>query len=146
MGKYLVDKFCNEVFGVLEKLYAKIGFNVPWIGYFALNDGETVAVGGFKGPPQGGKVEIAYGTVPGKEGLGFATTVCQQLTHIALREDPQVRVTARTLMEEGPSTSILKKNGFKFIGEVEDPEDGRVWEWEFIGNIGAPKNTNLSEL
>jgi len=31
---------------------------------------------------------------------------------------------------ESASTNILKKGGFKFIGIVEDPEDGQVWEWE----------------
>jgi hypothetical protein len=33
------------------------------------------------------------------------------------------------LPEENFSTKILKKNGFKFSGVVNDAEDGDVWEW-----------------
>ena len=58
MEKYLVHTFCNEVFEEFKKLYPKIGFNLPWIGYFALVDDEVVGVGGFKGPPTNGTVEI----------------------------------------------------------------------------------------
>jgi len=126
MEKYLVDEFCIEVYKVYLQSYSKLNYSYPWIGYFALYENEVVGVGGYKGTPNKGKVEIAYGTVPEKEGQGFATAICRQLTQIALKEDPPVRVTARTLMEEGPSTSILKKNGFKFLGIVEDPEDGQV--------------------
>jgi hypothetical protein len=25
---------------------------------------------------------------------------------------------------------VLEKNGFRFVGEAEDPEDGPVWRWE----------------
>jgi RimJ/RimL family protein N-acetyltransferase len=131
MEKYLINDFCKEVYNVYEQLYPKIGFNIPWIGYFILNHNEVVGVGGYKGPPNNNKIEIAYGVVPEKEGQGFATKICKQLTIMALKENPTIRVFARTLMEEGASTNILRKNCFKFIGTIEDAEDGQVWEWEF---------------
>ena len=130
MQKYLDHEFCIEVYNVYEKLYAKIGFHIPWIGYFSLLENTVVGVGGYKGSPTNNKIEIAYGVVPEEEGRGFATKICQQLIKIALNEDPDIRVLARTLMEENASTNILKKCNFKFIGIMEDPEDGRVWEWE----------------
>ena len=95
-----------------------------------MRDQLVVGVGGYKGAPKKGKVEIAYGTVPEYENQGIATEVCRLLTKMAIEEDPKVRVTARTVMEENASTRVLKKNGFKLNGVVNDPEDGLVWEWE----------------
>lgn len=41
---------------------------------------------------------------------------------------PEVRqIIAHTLPETNASTRVLKKVGMHFVGEVLDPEDGRVW-------------------
>jgi RimJ/RimL family protein N-acetyltransferase len=42
-------------------------------------------------------------------------------------------VIAHTLPEENASNRALRRNGFRLAGEVEDPEDGRVWRWEKLG-------------
>jgi [ribosomal protein S5]-alanine N-acetyltransferase len=42
-------------------------------------------------------------------------------------------VAAQTLPEESASTSVLKKLGFRLVGQVEHPEDMPVWEWQ-LGN------------
>ncbi len=131
MQKYLHHPFCIEVFQAMEGFYLKVGFRTPWIGYFMLQANEVVGTGGFKGPPKDGKVEIAYGTLPEWEGKGIASKICAELTAIALNERADIRITARTLREENASTRILKKNGYNFVGEVMDPDDGLVWEWEF---------------
>jgi len=57
--------------------------------------------------------------------------MCRLLVELALKTDPNLRITARTLMEENASTKILKKNGFQFVGSVIDPDDGEVWEWVY---------------
>jgi RimJ/RimL family protein N-acetyltransferase len=134
MEPYLVHPFCIEVFNAFNDYYPKIGFHFPWVGYFALINKEVIGVGGFKGAPKNDKVEIAYGTLPGKEGNGYATTICKELVNIALKEDSGLNITARTLMEENASTTLLKKNGFIFSGIVNDPEDGDVWEWHYKNN------------
>ncbi len=36
---------------------------------------------------------------------------------------------AQTLPEKNASTRILEKLGFSFMGPVQHPEDGEVWEW-----------------
>lgn len=131
MEPYLVHPFSKEVFNSLKAYYPKIGFQLPWIGYFAVVHDTVVGVGGYKGAPILNKVEIAYGTLPGKEGHGYASKICKELVNIALKHDLNLFVTARTLMEENASTSVLRKNGFKFIGIVNDPEDGDVWEWQY---------------
>ena len=130
MKPYLDDPFCLDVFLVYQEFYTKIPFQLPWVGYFALSDNGVVGVGGFKGAPKHNTIEIAYGTVPKMEGRGYASMICNQIIKIALAHDSRIVITARTLMEENASTTILKKNGFKYVGVVDDPDDGEVWEWQ----------------
>ena len=133
----LNDKFrdnpeCEIVLSVYPDFYKRAGYNKPWIGYFATFDGnEIVGCGGYKGKPRDGKIEIAYGTFKNYEGKGIGTEICRQLVLLSLKADPSLRITARTLMENNASTTILKRNGFKCVGIVKDEEDGDVWEWEF---------------
>jgi RimJ/RimL family protein N-acetyltransferase len=51
---------------------------------------------------------------------------------------PNVRkIIAHTLPETSASTRVLEKVGMTYVGEVIDPEDGRVWRWELrTTNIG----------
>ena len=37
-------------------------------------------------------------------------------------------------MEENHSARILRKNAFEWLGIVNDPDDGDVWEWEYKRN------------
>ena len=126
---------CSAVLGVYPEYYKKVGFNKPWIGYFASIDGDTiVGTAGYKGKPKDGKVEIAYGTFKSYEGQGIGTEICRQLILLALQTDPYVRITARTLQDGYASIAILKKNGFQCLGTVYDEEDGEVFEWELLKN------------
>jgi [ribosomal protein S5]-alanine N-acetyltransferase len=36
---------------------------------------------------------------------------------------------AHTLTHQNPSTSVLKRLGFRLVGEVPHGEEGSVWEW-----------------
>lgn len=122
----------SEAAMVLEhqmEYYQVIGYNPPWISYFALINDDIVGVCSFKGSPRNGRVELAYFTFPAYESKGIGTLMCAELCEIALKEDPNVILTARTLPHFNASTSILKKNGFICSGTVVDPEDGEVWEW-----------------
>ena len=133
----LNDKFrdnpeCALVQSLYPDFYKRAGYNKPWIGYFATFDGnEIVGCGGYKGKPRDGKIEIAYGTFKNYEGKGIGTEICRQLVLLSLKTDPSLKITARTLTENNASTTILKRNGFKYVGIVNDEEDGDVWEWEF---------------
>ncbi len=84
----------------------------------------------FKSAPVDGRLEIAYGTLPGHEGKGVATTMAKALVEMVDQEGADLTVFAQTLPEGNASTSILKKLGFTLAGTVEHPEDGTVWEWE----------------
>lgn len=131
-SKFSKNSECEEVLSVYPDYYKRVGYNKPWIGYFATIDGnEIIGYGGYKGMPREGKLEIAYGTFKKHVGQGNGIEICRQLVLLALQTDPSIRITARTLMENSASTSILIRNDFECMGIVNDEEDGEVWEWEF---------------
>lgn len=119
-----------QIVEATTQLYRAVGYELPWIGYLALEDGSCVGTCGFKSPPQNNRVEIAYFTFPGNESRGVATRMASELIRLALDTMPTVTVAAQTLPEENASTSILKKLQFRFLGTLEHPEDGLVWEWQ----------------
>ena len=129
-GEFTSNPQFQEVIQMTIAFHKKVGFDPPWIGYFAQEKGNIVGSAGFKGKPVNGTVEIAYGTFEKYRHQGIGTKICRQLVDLALKTEPSVRITARTLPENNFSTGVLKKNSFIFIGPVIDPEDGLVWEWE----------------
>lgn len=126
----------EQVVAATVGLYEKVGFEPPWIGYLAIESGQCVGTCGFKSPPHNNRVEIAYFTFPEHEARGVATRMATELMRLAWDELPDLTLCAQTLPEENASTSILKKLGFRFVGKVEHPEDGLVWEWQ-INNSSA---------
>jgi [ribosomal protein S5]-alanine N-acetyltransferase len=117
----------------LEGLRAATGAD-PWVFGFAIVHPESSSVigsAGFKGPPdEEGMVEIAYGIAPAFQGRGYATEAAQALLAYALDSGGVRLVRAHTAPTPNASTRVLTKCGFNFVGEVVDPEDGRVWRWE----------------
>jgi ribosomal-protein-alanine N-acetyltransferase len=105
-----------------------------WIHGFAMvhrDSGRVVGRCGFKGPPDAeGTVELGYGVESDQEGKGYATEAAGALLKFALSHNHVRRVRAHTLPEANASTRVLTKCGFQQVGEVMDPEDGRVWRWE----------------
>jgi len=122
---------CREILDATIDFYKRVGFLSPWVGYFASLSDHIVGAAGFKGKPVNGTVEIAYGTFEPYQKQGVATSICRELVELALRTDPSIRITARTLPDGDFSIQILKKNGFVLLGTIEDPDDGQVCEWEY---------------
>lgn len=123
---------CLPILAVYPAFYKKVGYTKPWIGYFFSNENnEIVGMGGYKGKPKNGSIEIAYGTFTEFEGKGIGTEICRQLVLLSKQTDTTLRITARTFIKDNSSSRILTKNGFVSIGHVYDEEDGDVWEWEF---------------
>ncbi len=110
-------------------MYEHAGFTEPWGGYLATIDSSLVGTCGFKGKPQDGSVEIAYFTFPDFEGQGVATKMAQGLVDIAAEANPDVLVTAQTLVDRDASHRILEKLGFTSGETIQHPEDGSVIEW-----------------
>ena len=129
---FVGNQDCRQTLTMTIEYFRLIGFNPPWIGYFARKNGQYTGSGGFKGAPFKGRVEIAYGTFENFRSQGIGTAICRKLVELALLADPSVLVTARTLPERNHSARILEKNGFRFAGVVDDIDDGEVWEWEYV--------------
>jgi ribosomal-protein-alanine N-acetyltransferase len=125
-----LPQIAADVVAATTQLYRAVGYEPPWIGYLAIENGTCVGTCGFKSPPQNTRVEIAYFTFPEHESRGVATGMASELIRLALDKMPAVTVAAQTLPEENASTSVLKKLRFQLVGTVEHPEDGLVWEWQ----------------
>jgi RimJ/RimL family protein N-acetyltransferase len=110
-------------------LYSRVGFVPPWIGYIAVVNNRGVGGGAFVGPPKDGYVEIAYFTLEGEQGQRYASQTAASLVALARAHAPEVRLKAFTLMEENPSTRILRRLGFSIVGVAKDADAGEVWEW-----------------
>lgn len=132
-AEFMANPDCAETLGMTIDFFQKIGYVPPWIGYYALENGQIVGSAAFKGAPKHGQVEIAYGTIKRFREQGVGARMCRKLVELCVKTDPSVVITARTLPEENFSTRILKKNSFILLGTVEDPEDGPVWEWKYNG-------------
>lgn len=116
------------------QLLATNGAAMPWGGYLTVDGAGTRVIGtcGFKGgPDSSGTVEIAYFSFPGEEGRGVATAMAGAMVRLASADEHGVAVVcAHTLPERNASCRVLEKNGFHFVGDVIDPEDGPIWRWE----------------
>ncbi|RRB06622.1 GNAT family N-acetyltransferase [Larkinella rosea] len=122
---------CKPSLAMTVDFFNRIGYQPPWIGYYARKNGELVGSAAFKGAPQNGRVEIAYGTFPPFQRQGIATEMCRELVLLARQTDPAVTITARTFEPDNESSRVLQRNGFVGLGTVWDEEDGTVWEWEY---------------
>jgi RimJ/RimL family protein N-acetyltransferase len=104
-----------------------------WWMYFFIHavDQKLVGNGGFKGKPDdAGTVEIGYAVAPAYRRKGLATEAAQGLIDFAFSH-PQIQtVQAHTLAEENESVKVLRKVGMNFVKELNDPEDGDIWQWQ----------------
>ncbi len=111
---------------------------LDWEGYFVIDSTTREVVGScaFKGPPREegpareGTVEIAYFTFPGFKGNGYATSMARKLIALATHCEKVQRVIAHTLAQTSASTRVLEKSGMTFVGELNDPDDGPIWQWQ----------------
>lgn len=120
---------CQTLLAMYDDFYPKIGYNIPWVGYFVVRQDKIVGSCGFTGQPKDGKVELAYWTFKEFEGQGIASFACQELVTIAKRTDPSLTITAKTAPEKNASTKILANNNFVFTEIVQDEEIGDAWLW-----------------
>jgi RimJ/RimL family protein N-acetyltransferase len=102
----------------------------PWGSYLVWDKDTRVGVCAFKSAPDSsGAVEIAYGTFPAFERRGYAKAAIAALFGVA-RDAGARLVFALTLARDNASSMALERQGFRFAGEVLDPEDGVVCRWE----------------
>ncbi|HET9746567.1 MAG TPA: GNAT family protein [Chitinophagaceae bacterium] len=129
--EFIDNPACTETLMMCVEFYKRIGYQPPWICYFAEENNEIIGSAAFKGRPINNTVEIAYSTMDNHRQKGIGTRICKLLVELSRATDPSLRITARTLPEHNYSTKILEKNNFNLLGIVNDPDDGDVWEWEY---------------
>lgn len=104
-----------------------------WEGYFFIHPQERMLVGngGFTGPPdETGTVEIGYEIATEYWNRGFATEVAQGMIKYAFAHAEVQLIIAHTLAEKNASNSVLQKVGMKFVAEINNPDEGKIWRWQ----------------
>jgi RimJ/RimL family protein N-acetyltransferase len=117
-------------------MYARSGFEEPWIGYLVLSGATLVGTCAFASPPVEGRIEIAYFTFPPFEGRGLATAMASELVRIARQQGPALTIAAQTLVEPNASQRILEKLGFRDVASLHLESEGQVLEWQLPTSSG----------
>jgi ribosomal-protein-alanine N-acetyltransferase len=100
---------------------------VGWSTWYFLLSGisgertQAIGIGGFKGKPAQGMVEIGYSVMPDRQRSGLASEAVAALVEWAFSQIEVELVTAETLPALVPSVRVLEKNGFHFLGEGSEP-------------------------
>ncbi len=97
-----------------------------WLYFVLLLSGETgrtlLGSVGYKGPPSAdGTVEVGYGIVREHQRRGYASEAVRGLLAHAFALPAVRRVIAETLPELLPSIGVLRKCGFRLIGQGSEP-------------------------
>lgn len=118
-GEY--DRGAQEFFR--ERLQAGGDDVVGWYGWYAVRRATSdlapvlVGAGGFLGPPnERGEVEIGFSIVPNWYGQGLATELVCALVGRALADSGVQKIIAHTTEQNQASCKVLKKSGFRLIG------------------------------
>lgn len=97
-----------------------------WLQFIVLRDtpeGRTViGTAGYKGPPDPeGTVEVGYGIVRDRQRRGYASETVRGLLANAFVRAAVRRVIAETYPELAGSIGVLRKCGFRHVGEGSEP-------------------------
>jgi len=121
-----------EALPILCSMYAEQPGVRPWGSLFFIEPKlrTLVGFGGFKGPPSAdGVVEIGYAIAPAFRCQGLATDAVTQMLQRAFTDASVRAVDAHTLGHANPSIRVLEKAGFQRIAELNDPDEGAIWQW-----------------
>lgn len=97
-----------------------------WLHFVVLARGASgrtlIGSAGYKGPPSpDGTVEVGYGIVRDHQRQGYASEAVRGLLEHAFAVPAVHRVIAETLPELPPSIGVLRKCGFRLIGDGSEP-------------------------
>jgi RimJ/RimL family protein N-acetyltransferase len=97
-----------------------------WLHFIVLARGSRgrtlIGSAGYKGPPSpDGTVEVGYGIVRDHQRQGYASETVRGLLAHAFAVPAVHRVIAETLPELTPSIGVLRKCGFRFVGDGSEP-------------------------
>lgn len=95
-----------------------------WCSYYFILHGQdedkpvAVGIGGFRDKPSpDGSLEIEYAILPRYRRLGLASEAVSGLLRFAFRDSRVHRVVGLATEGHKPSIGVLRKNGFRLLGE-----------------------------
>ena len=94
-----------------------------WLQYYFVArtpEPTLIGVGGFKGAPAGGAVELGYEILAPYRRAGYATEATAGMLAYAFGHPEVDVVVAQTLPHLTPSIRVLEKNGFRLAGPGEE--------------------------
>ena len=129
---------------VLRRMVEGEPLSVWWLYFVVLpraHSGRTlIGSAGYKGPPSDdGIVEVGYGIVRDQHRQGYASEAARGLVARAFASPDVARVTAETYPELVGSIGVLRRCGFRFIGEGSEPGVIRyeITRAEYATQVGA---------
>ena len=115
-----------------------------WLYFVVLPQAQAgrtlIGSAGYKGPPSDdGMVEVGYGIVRDHHRQGYASEAARALVARAFASPEVTRVTAETYPELVGSIGVLRRCGFRFIGEGSEPGVIRyeITRGDFTMQMGA---------
>ena len=110
----------------LDRLAASAQQAGWWLHFVVLARGARgrtlIGSAGYKGPPSpDGTVEVGYGIVRDHQRQGYASEAVRALLEHAFAVPAVHRVIAETLPELTPSIGVLRKCGFRLVGDSPEP-------------------------
>jgi len=100
----------------------------PWVAWLAVRSGAVIGHSGFHGPPdEEGEVEIAYTVLPELRGQGLAGEILDALLAWCADRDDVRSVRASISPGNAASLALVRRRGFRHVGEQVDEEDGPEW-------------------
>ena len=120
--------FPDALDAIVQELEA--GQPPEWSSYLIIDEeiSTVVGLGGYKGPPREGVVEIGYSVAPTHRGRGHATRAVSSWVERAAALGVRT-VLAHTLAEANPSTRVLQRCGFEHTAVRPDVNLGSLWVW-----------------
>ncbi|MCE3265011.1 MAG: family N-acetyltransferase [Pseudoduganella sp.] len=85
----------------------------------------------FKGVPENGEVEIAYGVARSMRGRGIASAAVAQLLQLAARSGAVQRVVAEIVVDNTPSIRLVSRLGFVAGAPFVDTDGETVQRWTY---------------
>lgn len=79
-----------------------------------------IGVGGYKGPPRDGVIELGYSVIPSRRRAGLATEATRAMIAHAFAASGATRVIAHTLPELVASIGVLEKAGFRLQPDTQE--------------------------
>ena len=116
----------------LDRIVAALEAGEPpeWSSHLIVDPAAStvVGLGGFKGPPRDGVVEVGYSVAPDHRGRGHATNAVTAWVRQAAAAGVS-SVLASTLAGPNASTRVLERCGFERSAVLPDDRLGEIWQW-----------------